>query len=109
MRHGGSAGVHGGRSHQRRRAAEQEFLAHLTGLLEVERGVAESLRLVLNELVRVFNCDEAILAFRDSELERIFVWRLRAGDDSRIVPENLPMTRSDGWARPVRHSRTFST
>jgi signal transduction histidine kinase len=84
-------------SHQRRRAAEQEFLAHLTGLLEVERGVAESLRLVLNELVRVFHCDEAILAFRDSELERIFVWRLRAGDDSRLVPENLPMTRSDGF------------
>ena len=84
-------------SRQRRHAAEQEFLAHLTGLLEVERGVAESLRLVLNELVRVFDCDEAILAFRDSELERIFVWRLRAGDDSRLAPENLPMARSDGF------------
>jgi signal transduction histidine kinase len=84
-------------SRQRRHAAEQEFLAHLTGLLEVERGVAESLRLVLDELVRVFDCDEAILAFRDSELERIFVWRLRAGDNSRLAPENLPMTRSDGF------------
>ena len=84
-------------SRQRRHAAEQEFLAHLTGLLEVERGVAESLRLVLNELVRAFDCDEAILAFRDSELERIFVWRLRAGDDSRLAPENLPMARSDGF------------
>ena len=73
-------------SRQRRHAAEQEFLAHLTGLLEVDRGMAESLRLVLNELVQTFNCEEAILAFRDSELERIFVWRLRAGDDSRLSP-----------------------
>ena len=84
-------------SRQRRHATEQEFLAHLTGLLEVNRGVAESLRLVLNELVRAFECDEAILAFRDSELDRIFVWRLRAGDDTRLTPENLPVTRSDGF------------
>ena len=84
-------------SRQRRHAAEQEFLAHLTGLLEVDRGMAESLRLVLNELVQAFDCDEAILAFRDSELERIFVWKLRAGDDSRLIPENLPAARSDGF------------
>jgi signal transduction histidine kinase len=84
-------------SRQRRHAAEQEFLAQLAGLLEVDRGMAESLRLVLNELVRAFDCDEAILAFRDSELERIFVWRLRAGDESRLSPENLPVTRSDGF------------
>jgi signal transduction histidine kinase len=84
-------------SRQRRHAAEQEFLAQLAGLLEVDRGMAESLRLVLNELVRAFDCDEAILAFRDAELERIFVWRLRAGDESRLSPENLPVTRSDGF------------
>ena len=71
-------------SRQRRHATEQEFLAHLTGLLEVDRGMAESLRLVLTELVSAFDCDEAVLAFRDSDLERIFVWRLRAGDDSRL-------------------------
>ena len=84
-------------SRQRRHAEDQEFLAHLTGLLEVDRGMAESLRLVLNELVQAFECDEAILAFRDTELERIFVWRLRAGDDTRLSPENLPVTRSDGF------------
>jgi signal transduction histidine kinase len=84
-------------SRQRRHAAEQEFLAHLTGLLEVDRGMAESLRLVLNELVQAFECDEAILAFRDSELDRIFVWRLSAGDQSRLTPENVPAARSDGF------------
>jgi signal transduction histidine kinase len=77
--------------------AEQEFLTQLAGLLDVDRGMAESLRLILNELVRAFDCDEAILAFRDSELDRIFVWRLRAGDQSRLSPENLPVTRSDGF------------
>src|ERR1700674_96175 len=45
-------------SRQRRHATEQEFLAHITGLLEVDRGMAESLRLVLNELVKAFECDE---------------------------------------------------
>jgi len=84
-------------SRQRRHVAEQEFLANIAGLLEVDRGIAESLRLVLDELVRAFDCDEAILAFRDSELDRIFVWRLRAGDKTRLSPENLPVTRSDGF------------
>jgi signal transduction histidine kinase len=84
-------------SKQRRHAAEREFLAQLTGLLEVNRGMAESLRLILTELVRAFDCKEALMAFRDNELERIFVWKLRAGDDSRLTPENLPLTRSDGF------------
>jgi len=84
-------------SRQRRHVAEQEFLAQIAGLLEVDRGMAESLRLVLEELVRAFDCDEAILAFRDSELDRIFVWKLRAGDKTRLSPENVPVTRSDGF------------
>jgi len=84
-------------SRQRRHATEQEFLAQLTGQLEVDRGMAESLRLVLGELVRTFDCEEAILAFRDIDIERIFVWKLRVGDDSRLTPENLPINRSDGF------------
>jgi signal transduction histidine kinase len=84
-------------SRQRRHATEQEFLAQLTGQLEVDRGMAESLRLVLGELIRTFDCEEAILAFRDIDIERIFVWKLRAGDDSRLTPENLPINRSDGF------------
>ena len=84
-------------SRHRRHAIEHEFLAHLTGLLEVDRGMAESLRLVLSELVNTFACEEAVLAVRDADIDRIFVWRLRAGDDSRLTPENLPTTRSDGF------------
>ncbi len=81
----------------RRHAAEHEFLARLTGLLQVERGVAESLRLVLNELARAFGCELAILVFRDTDLERIFVWKVRAGETKRISPESLPLTRGDGY------------
>jgi signal transduction histidine kinase len=84
-------------SRQRRHAAEREFLAQLTGLLEVDRGVSESLRMVLKELVRAFECSEALVAFRDLEIDRIFVWRLRAEGDSRLTLENLPVTRSDGF------------
>jgi signal transduction histidine kinase len=84
-------------SRQRRHAAEQEFLARLTGQLEVDRGMSESLRLVLGELVRSFDCKEAILAVRDTDLERIFVWKCRSGDNSRLTPENLPLNRSDGF------------
>jgi signal transduction histidine kinase len=84
-------------SRQRRHATEQEFLALLTRQLEVDRGMAESLRLLLGELVAAFQCEEAILAFRDSDIERIFVWKHKAGDTSRITPDNLPLTRSDGF------------
>ena len=84
-------------SRQRRHATEQEFLAQITGQLEVDRGMAESLRLMLGELVRAFDCEEAILAFRDTDIDRIFVWRLRAGDNSRLAPANLPTNRSDGF------------
>jgi signal transduction histidine kinase len=84
-------------SRQRRHATEQEFLAKITGQLEVDRGMAESLRLVLVELVLAFDCEEAILAFRDTDIERIFVWRYVTGDDSRLTPENLPVNRSDGF------------
>ena len=97
-------------SRQRRHATEQEFLAQLTGLLEVDRGMAESLRLVLGELVRAFDCDEAILAFRDTDLERIFVWRAAcrrqfasyAGKSSRDSQRRLP-------ARPARRQRLLES
>jgi signal transduction histidine kinase len=84
-------------SRQRRHSTEQEFLAQITGQLEVDRGMAESLRLLLGELVRAFDCEQALLAYRDTDIERIFVWRYRAGDESRLTPENVPVNRSDGF------------
>ncbi len=93
----GGAGMSFLGSRYRRHAVEHGFLAHVTGLIDVEKGVAESLRLVLDELARAFNCEEAVIVFRDSDLDRIFLWRTRVGDETRLVPENLPLTRSDGF------------
>jgi signal transduction histidine kinase len=84
-------------SRQRRHATEQEFLARVTDQLEVDRGMAESLRLLLRELVLAFDCEEAILAFRDLDIDRIFVWKYRTGNESRLTPENIPVNRSDGF------------
>src|SRR3989454_8539738 len=63
----------------RRHAAEHGFLARLTSLLQVDQGLAESLRQVLDELARAFACEDALLTFRDADIERIFVWQVRAG------------------------------
>jgi signal transduction histidine kinase len=81
----------------RRHFSESEFLARLTELLRVEQGMSESMRLMLDELARAFHCQLAYLAFHDSELERIFVWKVRAGETERISPENLPLTRADAY------------
>jgi signal transduction histidine kinase len=81
----------------RRHAAEHEFLARLSSLMDVDTGVAESLRRVLDELARGFDCAVAFLVFRDAEIERIFLWAVRPGDEGRLSPENLPLHRGDGF------------
>lgn len=81
----------------RRQAFEHEFLAHLTGMLKVERGIAESLRAVLDELRTTFSCEKAILVFRDNEVERLFVWTATAGYTGRLSPLTLPLARADGF------------
>ncbi len=79
----------------RMHASEHDFLVRLTALLHVEKGVAESLRLLLGELASGFDCEKGIFAFRDAELERIFVWTASPGDGKRLAPENLPLTKGD--------------
>ena len=81
----------------RRHAAEHEFLTRLTSMLKAERGIGESLRLVLDDLRSAFHCEKAILVFRDAEVERLFVWTVVAGESGRITPESLPLARADGF------------
>ena len=81
----------------RRYAAENEFFARISSSLQVDQGLAESLRLFLDELANAFHAQEALLAYRDQELERLFLWRVRAGESERISPENLPFSRADGF------------
>ncbi len=77
-------------------AVQQEFFSRITATMEVDQGLAECLRLFLEELTRAFHSQEALLVYRDIDLERIFLWRQRAGETERLMPDNLPLTRSDG-------------
>ena len=76
---------------------QQEFLNRLNGTMHVEVGLAESLRQLLEELCAEFKTEGALLAYRDADLERIFLWQLKAGESDRLTPDNLPMTRADGF------------
>jgi signal transduction histidine kinase len=76
---------------------QQAFLDGLTGTMHVEVGLAESLRMLLEELCAEFKTEGALLAYRDTDLERIFLWQLKAGESERLTPENLPVTRADGF------------
>src|ERR1700690_1415627 len=78
-------------------AAQQSFLGRLSNTMHVDLGLAESLRLLLEELCAEFQVEEALLAYRDADLERIFLWQLKSGESERLSPENLPLTRSDGF------------
>lgn len=84
-------------SRQRRQAAEHEFLTRMAGTLRVDVGLGESIRCLLNDLADIFQCDQALLAFQDHELARIFLWKARRADHTRITPENLPATRADSF------------
>ena len=77
-------------------AEQNELLTRISATMQVDQGLSESLRLLLEELTQSFACDEALLVYRDSDLERIFFWRLKSGESERLVPENLPLTRTDG-------------
>jgi signal transduction histidine kinase len=83
--------------HSRRVDMENEFFSRINATMQVDQGLAECLRLLLEELALAFQAEEALLAYRDSDLERIFLWRLKAGVTERLSPENLPLTREDGF------------
>jgi signal transduction histidine kinase len=78
-------------------ARQQDFLSRISNTMHVDLGLAESLRLLLEELCAEFQTQGALLAYRDTDLERIFLWQLKSGEAERLVPENLPMTRADGF------------
>jgi signal transduction histidine kinase len=78
-------------------AAQNELLARVSATMQVDQGLSESLRLLLEELTQAFHADGAMLVYRDADLERIFVWQLRSGESERLIPENLALTRADGF------------
>ena len=81
----------------RRVDIENEFSSRIAATMQVDQGLAECLRLLLDELATAFQAEEALLAYRDSDLERIFLWHLKAGVSERLSPESFPLTREDGF------------
>jgi len=93
----GAAGIALLGERNRRFTEQQEFLNQISGTMHVDLGLAESLRLLLEDMCAEFKTEEALLTYRDSDLERIFVWQLKSGESDRLSPENLPLTRADGF------------
>ncbi len=81
----------------KRFASQLDLLSRINTTMQVDQGLAESLRLFLQELSLTFDSEEALLLYRDSDLERIFLWRMKAGDNDRLVPESFPLSRTDGF------------
>jgi signal transduction histidine kinase len=75
--------------------SRQQFLEKLTGRLQFDRGLTESVRQVLGELALAFECEQACLAVRDDEVERLFVWKVRPSDRDQRGPETMPLSRCD--------------
>ena len=78
-------------------ASQSHFLSSITATMQVEQGLAESLRLFLEELAQSFQAEQAYLAFRDMDLERIFLWRLKSGESERLSPDGYALARADGF------------
>lgn len=80
---------------EREHLAQQEFLEKVTGLLQFDRGLTESVRQVLGELAVTFECELACLAVLEEDLERIFVWRVHPGELASGGADTVPQARSD--------------
>ena len=78
-------------------AGKIEFFSRINATMQVDQGLAESLRLFLQELSVTFDAEEALMLYRDADLERIFLWRMKAGENDRLIPESLPLSRTDGF------------
>jgi signal transduction histidine kinase len=80
---------------EREQLERQQFLEKTTGLLQFDRGLTESIRQAMGEIALEFKCEQACLAIRDDELERLFVWKVQPNQTETSGPETLPLSRSE--------------
>jgi len=82
---------------EREQLNRQQFIDKVTALLHFDRGLTESIRQALGELAVSFECDQACLAVRDDELERLFVWKVRPNQPESGGAETFPLSRSEAF------------
>jgi signal transduction histidine kinase len=82
---------------EREHLARQLFLEKITSTLRYDRGLTESIRQALGELAIAFRCEQACLAIRDDDLERIFVWKVKPNEMEPDPPETLALGRSETY------------
>ncbi len=82
---------------ERTRLSEDRFIESLLSMIRVEKGLAESVRLVLSELAREFDCERAVLVICDEEIERLFVWKGEQDRRHVIAPDVLALTRAGAY------------
>jgi len=80
---------------EREHLVRQQLLERVTSQLQFDHGLTESIRQALGEIALAFGCDQSCLAFRDDELERLFVWKVRPADPEPRGPETLPLARAE--------------
>jgi signal transduction histidine kinase len=82
---------------EREHLNRQQFLEKITGLLQFDRGLSESIRQALGEVAVAFECDQACLAIRDEDLERLFVWKVRPNERDPVAAETPPLCQADAF------------
>jgi signal transduction histidine kinase len=73
----------------------RQFLERITGLLQFEHGLNESIRQALGQLAVAFRSEQAYLAILDDELERLFVWKVGPNESEPRGPETLSPLRAE--------------
>ncbi|HLJ41533.1 MAG TPA: sensor histidine kinase [Candidatus Acidoferrales bacterium] len=90
---------------ERTQLGEERFIESLLSMIRVEKGLAESVRLVLSEIAREFDCERALLVICDEEIDRLFVWRGEQDRRHAFPPETLALTRAGAFlAEDLSHS-----
>jgi signal transduction histidine kinase len=82
-------------SRQAQHIERHQFLEKLSGLLHFDRGLTESVRQALGEIALAFGSEQACLAIRDEELERLFVWKIHPNEREPGGPETLALAKSE--------------
>ncbi|HKV27752.1 MAG TPA: sensor histidine kinase [Candidatus Acidoferrales bacterium] len=82
---------------ERAQIGENRFIESLLSMIRVEKGLTESVRLVLSEIAREFDCERALLVICDEEIDRLFIWKGEQDRRHAFPPDALPLSRAGAY------------